>query len=465
MIKKKKVLILIQSGYSARNFVLSGFLNNKDFEFVFWSDQDYLSQYNLKSKTLKLPESDYQWKVNFIQKIKNKAELFYNVKRTGNKNYLSYLTSIYQKRALKSNLKDKLSSIIASLYANRQGIEKLDKPFYKNIRKSNYYKQCLEQLKEQQPDLVFCTHQRASGAVAPMLAVKDMAIDSVCFIHSWDNIPKGVQLVKSDHYFVWSDYMKAEMLEHYPFIDKDNIHVTGTPQFTFYRDDQYKVTREDFCNDFSLDTSQKFILFSGNDKTTSPNDPEYLKHICDAVKSLNKDKSIYHILFRPNPIDRNEGFDAVLKENEKVVTEIKPDWFGAKTFLWNQGGPNVKDISLLINTIYHSDLIINMGSTMALDAAILGKPSCYIKYDVPSNYNWSVFRTYEFIHFKILKDIKPVFWINSKEEMKSVIKTALLNPEETKEGREEWIDRVTKRPIKKTNERIWNILKTISDEV
>lgn len=456
---KKKVLLLVQSGYSARNFILSGFTDHSDFEFTLWSDQDYIGQYGIDNRLIKLPDYDYQSRTNFLQKVKNRAELFYNVKRTQNKDYLFYLQGIYKKSSLKKRLKLFLTNTMAKRYASEKGIEQLDQPFYKSIRESQFYKKCKQQLQEEQPDLVFCTHQRASVAVAPMLAACDLGLKTICFIHSWDNIPKGVQLVKADTYFVWSDYMKQEMMDHYPFIKSNDIKVTGTPQFVYYFDEKYRWKREDFLHQFQLDPLKEYILFSGNDKTTSPNDPVFLSHVCEAVEKMNAEKDQYRVLFRPNPIDRNDGFDVVLNQYEDLVTEIKPDWFGAEVFLWNQGGPNEKDVALLVNTILHCELTVNMGSTMALDSAILGKRACYINYDVESEYNWTVEKTYRFMHFNMIKDIDPVFWIRNQNEVLNVLKHALQNKEEKKEAGQRWVERATKKPIDQTIERMWHFLK------
>ncbi len=456
---KIKVLLLIQSGYSARNFILSGFLDNSDFEFTFWSDQDYIEQYGIQNNLIKLPEYDYNATTNFLQKVKNRAELFYNVRRTKNKDYLFYLAGIYKRSSFKKSIKLFLMNTIAKAYATEKGIQSLDKPFYKSIRKSSYYQACKQQLMEEKPDLIFCTHQRASGAVAPMLAARDLGIKTVCFIHSWDNIPKGVQLVKADTYFVWSQYMKDEMTSHYPFFSPDAVKVTGTPQFVSYFNEEYRLKRKDFLSQFGLDPQKKYILFSGNDKTTSPNDPVYLSDVCKAVIKMNQENDTYHVLFRPNPIDRNEGFDQVLETYSEILTEIKPSWFGSDVFLWNKGGPSVKDVSLLVNTILHAELVVNMGSTMALDAAILGKPSCYINYDVKSQYNWSVKRTYRFIHFNMIEDIDPVFWIKDRTNIFSVLNHALNHVESKNEGRNNWVARATQLPIEGTIPRMWNFLK------
>jgi hypothetical protein len=100
-----------------------------------------------------------------------------------------------------------------------------------------------------------------------------------------------------------------------------------------------------------------------------------------------------------------------------------------------------------------------MGSTMALDAAILGKPSCYINYDVKSDYNWSVKRTYRFIHFNMIKDIDPVFWIKDRNRIYEELNNAMKNVEAKKQGRHQWVARATKLPIEDTIPRMWKFLK------
>jgi len=456
--KKEHVFLLVQSGYSAKNFILSGFLNEERAQITFWSDQDYIKQYEIDNDFVKLPKYIYNGKLNFFQKVKTKAEIFFNVKKFKNKNYNFYLLGITKKKTIKTLIKGKLTTCIASFFSNVKGIEYLDKPFHNVVRKTDYYKECRSQLKKHKPTIVFCTHQRASSGVAPVLAARDIGIRTVCFIHSWDNIPKGVQLIKADEYFVWSSYMKNEMITHYPFINPSCIKVTGTPQFIPYYENEFRLNRKEFLSEFNLDFDKKYILFSGNDKTTSPNDPVFLNDVCKAVEKLNIKGDKYKIIFRPNPIDRNEGFDKVLIEYSEIVVELKPDWFGSETFVWNQGGPSKKDLILLVNTILHSELVINMGSTMALDAALLNKAACYINYDVKSNYDWTVSRIYRFIHFKMIKEINPVFWINDRKDVYSVINEALENPNKTKEGRKKWITSITQIPIKETNDRMWNYL-------
>jgi hypothetical protein len=258
--------------------------------------------------------------------------------------------------------------------------------------------------------------------------------------------------------------MKNEMLFHYPFFNKEEIYVTGTPQFLLYFQERFKLDRSTFLSQFDLDTSKKYILFSGNDRTSSPNDPKYLSLVSDALRKINAEENDqYRILFRPNPIDRNKDFDPVLESCQDIVTELKPSWFGADKFLWNQGGPSEKDITLLMNSILHVELVINVGSTMAIDAAILGKGTCWINFEVENEFNWSVRRAYNYIHFKIIRGMNPVFWINSIEEIRPVLEKALNNPDATLTDRNKWVDKVVQNPIAETNQRMWNYIQSIHE--
>jgi hypothetical protein len=36
-------------------------------------------------------------------------------------------------------------------------------------------------------------------------------------------------VVETDYYFVWSSHMKQELLYYYPYINDDQIIITGTP--------------------------------------------------------------------------------------------------------------------------------------------------------------------------------------------------------------------------------------------
>ena len=50
-----------------------------------------------------------------------------------------------------------------------------------------------------------------------------------------------MQVVETDYYCVWSDHMKREVLQYYPFVKENQVFVTGTPQFEPHYDNSLKT--------------------------------------------------------------------------------------------------------------------------------------------------------------------------------------------------------------------------------
>jgi len=103
-------------------------------------------------------------------------------------------------------------------------------------------------LTKEKPDFIFCTNQRPSQAIAPILAAQDLGIPTATFIFSWDNLPKATTLVETDYYFVWSEHMKKEVLMYCPYVPAEKILVTGTPQFESHFDSNLLQTKEAFLH-------------------------------------------------------------------------------------------------------------------------------------------------------------------------------------------------------------------------
>src|SRR5437879_3425625 len=78
------------------------------------------------------------------------------------------------------------------------GLVTLEKLHAAASERSAYMKLFEDELARQAPDLVFCTHQRASRAVPAMLAARRLGIPTATFIYSWDNLPKGRMAVQAD---------------------------------------------------------------------------------------------------------------------------------------------------------------------------------------------------------------------------------------------------------------------------
>jgi hypothetical protein len=269
-----------------------------------------------------------------------------------------------------------------------------------------------------------------------------LGIKNIGAIYSWDNIPKARLSVRTNEYVVWSKHMKNEMKIFYPEIKQDNIIITGTPQFEFYSDKELLISKEFFFKKIGLDMNRKVVCFSGDDTRTSPFDPEYLEDLAESIMKMPENERC-QILLRRCPVDISGRFQKIIKKHSTIIKEAAPIWnFDKEGDNWQLIYPNYKDIALLVNTVYHSDVVINVGSTMAHDFAIFNKPAIYLNYNPVKSNKWNIETIYKFQHFRSMKNLNPVFWLNEKKDIIEVIKKALnsdLSSDEIKDA-QRWLN-------------------------
>lgn len=458
--KKKKVFVLLPDGVGLRNFAYSKFyeIGKQFYDITFWNN----TPFDLTS--LNYPEIKFEKpKVHPITDIlKNgliQASLTKNIKEENDSVYDTYRFPA-SKRGFKNKIKNAIVSFINNKFSNFNGILKLRNAINQLERKTSYYKKCKETLEINRPDFIFCTNQRPIFAVAPLLAAKDLNIPTTTFIFSWDNLPKATMVVQTDYYFVWSEHMKNELLHYYPEIKKEQIFITGTPQFESHFDFSNQQEKELFFKENNLDFNKKYICYSGDDITTCPDDEKYLNDVAKAVDNLNKKGYNLGIIFRKCPVDFSLRYNKVLEEYKDIVVSINPAW-EKNGEEWNTILPTKKDNQLLFNTIKYSELVINLGSSMVFDFTIFNKPCCYINYDVPNKLisDWSVKKIYNFVHFRSMPNKSAVGWINSSNDIENLIISKL--EDFVNDAAIQWFEKITHQPANKASERIWNAIKTL----
>ena len=125
------------------------------------------------------------------------------------------------------------------LYKNYNKILNFEERSINHIPK-NVVNAYTHELKAINPTSIFITHQRVPGLMHICVAAQQLCIKTATAIFSWDNLPKARLAVKTDDYYVWSQWMKDEMMAYYPEIPEENVKLVGTPQFEFYLDDPDK---------------------------------------------------------------------------------------------------------------------------------------------------------------------------------------------------------------------------------
>jgi hypothetical protein len=416
---KNKIVLVFPDGVGIRNYLYSNVFKDAKDDLVLFHNFDSVTKTAIKENTpiddeVTIPKYKETFKEKFLRELICLSRLHYNAKRTDNKTLLTNWN--WEQKTFSKKIFYKSIERIAPCFKAYSSIIKLESWYQKAIRQNPFYEEVKNILKRMEPSMVFCSHQRALKAATIFAAATDLGIRTTTVIYSWDNLPKARLALKADNYLVWSDNMKKELELYYPEISSDTIHITGTPQFEFYEDKKNIIEKKIFYKKYNLNLHKKIICFSGDDTKTSPDDPSYLKDIAEELIKANL-QGEYQILLRRCPVDFSGRFDAIVQEYKDLIKEAPPEWYFSSSKEWNAVYPSINDVKLLVSTAFYSDVVINVGSTMAFDFAMFNKPCVFINYDQENKKvkDWSVNTIYQFQHFKSMPNSDSVIWLNNKE--------------------------------------------------
>jgi hypothetical protein len=452
---KPKILFLIPDGVGIRNYMYSDLIKNikKESQLVFWSTlpkeafKDVFKIQDIVIDKLEL-EAENIW-TRVYRESATFARLIFNSDKVNNSSILYNWN--FNPKTFKLKILNKLAQHIG-----KWASKKYSRILYLEKKSSkNWEKNCIEKYKMEliklNPKKIFITHQRVAGLMPICIAAKQLGVDIVSVIYSWDNIPKARLAVDANKYLVWSDYMKEEMKIFYPEINQENVIVTGTPQFEFYMQKERLVSKEEFSKKYNLDPTKKWICYSGDDVKTSPYDFNYLNDVAEAVSQIDDDNRP-QIIFRRCPVDFSTRYDQVLDKYKEFIFSINPIWnYPNLNKNWGFSSPTIEDVNLQVNLAFHCDFVINLGSTMAFDFATFNKPCFYINYDSVIDSDWSVKTIYQFQHFKSMHDLDAVGWLNSKSELKEKIYAALENSSDIAKDKVAWMEKVIGKDYNKSS--------------
>jgi hypothetical protein len=436
---KNKILLLFPDGVGIRNYLYSDVFDSTKEDLVLFHNFDdktakAISEITNIKECPKIPKYVETLNEKLLRELICLSRLKNNAKLTQNESILTNWKTNHKN--LKNKLFYKLVGFSAKFILTYNQIESLEERFQKELRKTDYYKEIKSILETIKPTLLFCSHQRGLQCATIFAAATDLKIKTTTVIYSWDNLPKARLALRADSYLVWSDYMKEEMNLYYPEINPNNVIVTGTPQFECYQKEENIITKDQFYKEYDLDVSKKIICFSGDDVLTSPDDPKYLNDLAEELIENELDNE-YQILFRRCPVDVSGRYEEVVKKYPKLIKEAPPIWNFEKGSSWTTIYPLREDIKLLVSTAFYSDVVVNVGSTMAFDFAMFQKPCIFINYDqkVKENPNWSVKTIYQLQHFMSMSNKDSVLWWNEKG-----ILTELLNQNFNAQAMNNWKD-------------------------
>lgn len=460
----KKLGIVITDGVGFRNFMLSNFMVevSQQFDAVIIYSGLPKSAYqsilpvNIVIKELEVfTESKLTW---FFRKWKEVAHMQKHASFYGMKDNL--LSGYPKNNSTRSILVKGIYGFTRFIHSDAS-ISFVEKFQFLSFSKHRITQSYIKLLKEDQPSHVFFTHQRPPFLAPFLVAAKKLKLPTSTFIFSWDNLAsKGRMLGTFDHFLVWSELMKDELLYFYPSVKDANVKVVGTPQFEPYVMPSYEITKEDFYKKLGLDASKKVICYSCADVSIGKNDPVVIAALANAIRNKSI-KGHVQLLVRTSPAEDDARFKDIRDEFPEILWNV-PKWTLTRenhAESWSQRVPNEEDIKDLRALLEYADLNVNMCSTMSLDFMLFDKPVINTVFGNETNrlYNDQRFLNYD--HYKKVVESGAVTIAKNEEELIVQSNEALANPAQRTTQRKAMIALQISKELMGTSKRIAETLK------
>jgi hypothetical protein len=293
-----------------------------------------------------------------------------------------------------------------------------------------------ERIKSMSPDVVITTGPFQFEQPAIAATARNLGIPVVALIPSWDNVSTKHRMVfKYDGFIVWSDQTKRDLHRFYPDSREVPTYVVGAAQFDVFFQKRFHVTREEFCADYGLRPELPIVVYA----VGSPN---FLKEhhgaLDMAARVARNELGDVQMIVRPHPLHDNGAMESQLREFYPRVVLQRTAEVDLALSARSQDENQIKE---WVNTFRHADVVINLSSTVAVDAAILDKPVVNLDYDPePGQPNQALVKdvNHTWTHFKPIAESGGVWLVNSPEETVEAVKTYLSNPGLHREKRK-WI--------------------------
>ena len=300
---------------------------------------------------------------------------------------------------------------------------------YKLLSSSGYAESTLIKIR---PDLVFVPSINPADYKL-LRQAKKQEIPCVQMIKSWDNLTSKTFLgVHPDYLIVHNEIMKSEAMR-FDDMPGNRIFVSGIPQFdhlSAYRD-SLLIPREKFYGKMGIDHTKRVLLFSASGDRISPHDRDYLSMLNEAISDGRLPDDL-HICVRLHP-KYESSFDGI--DELSHVTIGRP--FSYLTDGYRNWVFEKDDIAYWYNSIFHSCMVINVASTMAIDASVIDRPVISLGFD---GYNQlplsrSILRYYSRDHYRPVLETGAVSVVRSEKELIDEVNRYLNDTTYRRDGR------------------------------
>ena len=281
------------------------------------------------------------------------------------------------------------------------------------------------------PKLVISTYPVSLLEAKVLYAAKQKNIATTIHLLSWDNIScKGKFPILADNFITWGNIMSNELKEYYNISD-DRIYPCGVPHFDYHIKVKKQPKFKELLIDLGLNSDLPYIFVAMSSPYFAPKEIDIVEWLAKAVSDDVFGKKM-QLVVRPHP-QNVSGFLADkswlgrLKNIQSTRVAVDFPRLVKSKMRWSM---QQNDMNHLSNLLVGCSVLLNSGSTVAIDALMVEKPVIFTSFDGDAKLSYwkSARRLIDYNHLN--KFIKigggtPVF---SYEELTEKIKEYVASP-------------------------------------
>ena len=287
---------------------------------------------------------------------------------------------------------------------------------------------------EHQPALVVCANPGLVFSEVPLMrtarrrGVPCMVIDA-----SWDNFTNKLLPVRqADRLVVWNELMKTQAVTLHGY-RPDAVRVAGAPQFDVHFKAQLRATREEFFQRIGADPSRKLIVVTTTPRALYRHHDHVLRVLAQAIE--HGPLSGAQVLVRLHPRDEVDSYREFAGVPHIIIEKPFRDTVKVADGLAIDVMPEHQ--RHLGDTLCHADVVVNVASTITIEACIFDTPVVNISFDGSEDepYVRSASRYYRFTHYVNITNHGAVRVAESPAAMVEAVARYLADPGLDAEGR------------------------------
>jgi hypothetical protein len=287
---------------------------------------------------------------------------------------------------------------------------------------------------EHAPKLVVAANPGLVFSEVPLLrTARRRGVFSMAIDPSWDNFTnKLIPVRQVDRLVVWNDIMKTQAMELHGY-RAEAIRVAGAPQFDPHF--RMRTPRDEFFRRIGADPSRKLIALTTTPRSLYSHHDHVLRALVPAINGGPLAGA--QVLVRLHPRDEMSAYQAF--EHVPGVILEKPFRDSVKVADGLAIDVMPEHQKHLGDTLCHADAVVNVASTISIEACIFDTPVVNICFDGPgdSPYVKSARRYYSFTHYVNITRRGAVRVATSPTDMIDMVARYLADPSLDAEGRKQ----------------------------